>query len=1155
MLLSLPASAATRYVAGNAAAGGDGSTTAKAFKAIGDCVKAAKPGDVCSIASGTYREDLRVTQAGTAAAPLTLRAEKPGSVVVSALDALTPGAGGVGKWEAVSINGVALERLILPAGFDQGTGKNLLFLNGEPLVEARWPNVKQLGGQTRADYAITTGGGRGASIDAEKDEGWFEHPATPAWAAGANIVLLSGSEWFAEKTVVRSTSPGSLRFAVQKPDFATPARNDSYFLFGKLEALDANNEWFFDADGVYGPKSALYRLPSKEATQTLEWKRRYSTLTLAKGASYLTVEGLSFKGGAITAEQGSSGLVLDGITGDWLSHSMVGAGAGPGIYLHGSKHALKHSLVAHVGAAGVVLNGATDCTLEDNVVHDTGYIPDGVGIEAWGGASGNTIRKNTVFDSSTHGIGLCSKASEYAENQVFRAGRISIDLGSFNGYDCGNAKGTRVHHNLAHDGSTQFDTDYKHWGINGFRIDTGGSKTGGSNFVFDHNVAFRHTASAYSMFGLQPGMENYPDSALTLVHNTGVGNFGILHDGYEVSGVTLVDNLLDGECSGCSEAVAKQARIEKNLFSLSELTGNLKAPPGFVDGPAYDLRLAAGSPAIDSGIDMPPWTGTTLGKGPDLGAFEANADPLMWGAQLRAGDLAALTVSCSARATGSVCRISNLPQGRSMTPDFALTLGGAAGGGCKQGLAVRTAESFIDCSFATLPSGAVEVSLAGETPVKTSKPAVTDKTPLGCSQNAYTIPVQVSGAGALDMDSRAVPFFIDTAALIAAKKLAPDCSNLRVRSADLSRDFAYFLDPDSCNSKSTLLFVKRSFEETLGGIAPPDGALFRVQTGDASWKSQSELAGLFPVMAKSKLLWLNADSLKLASGEAVMDWKDSTSKDSQRHAAAAAKGSAPTFVPGTADATARLRFDGVNDRLEVRQGATPGLGDTGRGAFYAVAWNKTRGTSTYPRVLSASSAGGNDYTAPGYGLWADYDDVEHLAIPHPDGKVFADFLQNGKTVTLSRVTLGGASQDAGGSFAADVGEVLIFEEPLTWYEHQQVISYLSARHHLSPGAPKATALASSAVAPCAGVTAGADTNPVATPPKPGSAGVGSKPTDATPGSLAGGADESSGGGCGCRVAGDAPKPSRGLAWLTLLAALGLTRANKRVSLTQASKRK
>jgi Calx-beta domain len=81
LLLPLPCAAAEWFVALGATGSG---TTASPFGSIQDALNAAKPGDVVTVRPGTYPQRVASVRAGTASAPITLRAEGArGSVILT----------------------------------------------------------------------------------------------------------------------------------------------------------------------------------------------------------------------------------------------------------------------------------------------------------------------------------------------------------------------------------------------------------------------------------------------------------------------------------------------------------------------------------------------------------------------------------------------------------------------------------------------------------------------------------------------------------------------------------------------------------------------------------------------------------------------------------------------------------------------------------------------------------------------------------------------------------------------------------------------------------------------------------------------------------------------------------------------------------------
>ena len=82
IVVAAAAQGATYYVDEKAEAEGDGSQE-KPFNTIQQAAKILKPGDVCLIREGTYRETVVPAQSGTKEAPIVFRPDGNAKVVIS----------------------------------------------------------------------------------------------------------------------------------------------------------------------------------------------------------------------------------------------------------------------------------------------------------------------------------------------------------------------------------------------------------------------------------------------------------------------------------------------------------------------------------------------------------------------------------------------------------------------------------------------------------------------------------------------------------------------------------------------------------------------------------------------------------------------------------------------------------------------------------------------------------------------------------------------------------------------------------------------------------------------------------------------------------------------------------------------------------------
>ena len=115
------------YVDANAKDSGEGSVGTP-FATVQQAADIMKPGDVCIVREGVYRETVRPENSGTAEAPLVFRAFPGERAVLSGCDPVT----GWTPEEGIIYSAAAPMRL---------GHENQVFLGPKMLFEARWPNA------------------------------------------------------------------------------------------------------------------------------------------------------------------------------------------------------------------------------------------------------------------------------------------------------------------------------------------------------------------------------------------------------------------------------------------------------------------------------------------------------------------------------------------------------------------------------------------------------------------------------------------------------------------------------------------------------------------------------------------------------------------------------------------------------------------------------------------------------------------------------------------------------------------------------------------------------------------------------------------------------------------------------------------------------
>ena len=248
---------------------------AQPFATIQKAADVAQAGDTIFIRAGVYRETVVPARSGAAGAPIMFRPYNNESVTINGADVLN----GLARL-AHSIAQVPMAR-------DLGAGQNQIFLDGQMLTEARWPNTPY----TRKPNFFRNAFAQAAGVSVEPPDSSRLSTATisvpqlndpPGAWMGATIHIAPGQGWVFETGTVIASAPGSLTYTFQQlqpADFQVPAAGNHFYLTGKMQALDAPGEWFRD------PSSAMLDFVRPRSSNLrghlLEAKRRLYAFDLS----------------------------------------------------------------------------------------------------------------------------------------------------------------------------------------------------------------------------------------------------------------------------------------------------------------------------------------------------------------------------------------------------------------------------------------------------------------------------------------------------------------------------------------------------------------------------------------------------------------------------------------------------------------------------------------------------------------------------------------------------------------------------------------------------------------------------------------------------------------------------------------------------------
>jgi hypothetical protein len=579
------------YVGGEKASDSNPGTKKAPFATITKAAELLKGGETCYIRSGIYRETVVPKNSGSSGKPIVFTSDGNVDVTISGADKVNSG------WKIYSGN-IYKKTIALPVtGYNDAiTGNssllaNQVFVDGKMMIEARWPNISNSDDLlNRADFRPVPKGGwvSGATLT---DVGI---PDISGGWTGGTIWFLG---WYLPNSgTITSSSPGQIKF----PSNASDNKHDYYYLTGRLGALDAEKEWFYDGTSLY-----LWA-PGGSSPANVEVKMRNYGLDLSD-KSYITVRNISMFASTITTNSKSTNISLDRLRVQYNSHfvtipsgNSIGARTNEtGVRLVGANSVIKNSIIEYSAGNGIVL-GATGCVAENNLVHDISY--GGTyccGIMPTRNDARQTITHNTIYRTGRSAIDGIGSNKDIGYNDIFDFGLINTDLGAIYSANSLDLSGTRIHHNWLHDAKNDKNHHYPVGA--GIYLDQNAKPT-----LIDHNVFWNNHGNDIRI--------EQSAAPYNIIYSNTMGS-GTLDFWYSFQSYP-------DSCPGNSKNNIYSSSIKPVTPGSNEITS--KTNPLFVNPAAGGLgfRLQPGSPAIDAGTVITGVTDGYAGSAPDIGAYE-----------------------------------------------------------------------------------------------------------------------------------------------------------------------------------------------------------------------------------------------------------------------------------------------------------------------------------------------------------------------------------------------------------------------------------------------------------------------------------------------------------------------------------------------------
>ena len=617
-----------------------------------------KPGDVCVLRGGTYREAAEFKTSGAPGKPLRLQAFSGEEVVFDGTETVS------GKW--ARYKGSIYQNKV-PKGIEQ------LFVGREMMIEARWPNMRRDQVFDRSCWAKTEmGSGHGRVISEEMAKTGID------WT-GAMACLNVAHQWWTWNRPIVGHKAGANTLECDadlvglcnydpkvNPDKAWLAEkwaDDYFYLFGKLEALDVETEWFQDQS-----TGMLYLFaPGGVDPSTLEVRYKVRDYALrATGRHYLEIKGFNFFAATFRLDD-CDDCVVEGcellypsysrtiteydqtrresvftkVTGDHntVRHCSLAYANNLGLMVMGNANVVENCIIHDVNYSGTLIYPALQLSASPHLGvnwFDTIQYPPTERTTANSDLTsyGNAARRNTLYNGGSSLLVYQAADSVVEFNHVHDGGKACKDVSLI--YGCWPfSRGSTVRYNWVHGCVTEGYGGRGGAGGIGIRADDQSR-----NNVFHHNVVWDCGQVGIIMKG-----EDHR------IYNNTV--FGI---GTEAK--PQIDILLEAEAEPVKIWAVRwpqllkqnqwsevQNNLGRNLTSKhspeasrsdSELIHhNLRGQdvrPLLKDPAHFDFRPADGSPLIDAGVVVPGFTDGFKGSAPDLGAYESGGERWVAGA-------------------------------------------------------------------------------------------------------------------------------------------------------------------------------------------------------------------------------------------------------------------------------------------------------------------------------------------------------------------------------------------------------------------------------------------------------------------------------------------------------------------------------------------
>lgn len=621
----------------------DGSVSAPLLT-LKKAIANASPGSVIELMSGRYHTAQIVDKAsGTPEKPITIQGNSAtfdGTLSITTL------------WERHSGD-------IYKTQLDQDIWQ--LFIDNEVVMPARWPNAQWNDGslwnmkttwrhqapdsvfglmideRPYQSISVKTAGNDYVALPQGVNEQSLAESGIDATGA---IAIMNIGSWLNWAQVVDSHSVGSNQFsystdfsgsgtAMSKAANSMLATGDfwqnkngkyeegHYYLEGKLELLDSENEWFFDTQ----TKTVYLWAPNGADPNTLTVKGKVQTYGLTvRNSSHIVFKNIDFFATAYTVIS-SHDITFDDVNASHYAFSkrMLGELTRPDTIkfinnnpdIVETRNSIVNSHLAYTDGPALEMIKQQGNLLDNNLIHDIDYSNLGTGGEGsinMASQSRQIDFTNNTFHTAGNSEGVrVGAASLVSGNHIYNTSLLQHDGAAIN-VGVAEQAGTEIAHNWVHDSDKA-----------GIRFDgvEGAAKTGQDGQVH-HNVVW-NTEFSIIKGDRQATFNNtmFDNRIVDLIIFNKESAGGLNHQSETLNNLI---GTLQGRKSGTAEQLIIPGMVDGNIQTSAAMDRYLFGASWGDFRPKSELLIDTGSASSSlANIEY-------LGSAPDVGAYETGGE-------------------------------------------------------------------------------------------------------------------------------------------------------------------------------------------------------------------------------------------------------------------------------------------------------------------------------------------------------------------------------------------------------------------------------------------------------------------------------------------------------------------------------------------------